>query len=320
MKILFTGASSFTGHWFVGGLAAAGHDVVATFTRDSAAAYTDPLRSTRIERIAELCQPVYSCQFGDDQFLGLIRDDGIDLICHHGADVTDYKSANFDVGHAVSRNTHRARQALESLAANRGARFLLTGSVFEGGEGAGSEGLPHFSPYGLSKALTAQAFEYYCETTGVPWGKFVIPNPFGPYEDPRFTAYLIRTWAAGEVPKIRTPDYIRDNIHISLLASAYVDFAERVAKSTSYTTCHPSGYVESQGLFAERVAREISERTNWTCPIEYAQQSDFAEPLVRINTDHAVDQHPEWIESTAWDAMADFYLSTLERARALSVA
>ena len=31
MKILFTGASSFTGFWFARALAAAGHEVVATF-------------------------------------------------------------------------------------------------------------------------------------------------------------------------------------------------------------------------------------------------------------------------------------------------
>ena len=43
---------------------------------------------------------------------------------------------------------------------------MLSGSVFEGGEGSGSQGLPDFSPYGLSKALTAQMFRYYCGTRG----------------------------------------------------------------------------------------------------------------------------------------------------------
>ena len=40
MKILFTGASSFTGHWFVKELCAAGHEVTATF-RQPASEYTD---------------------------------------------------------------------------------------------------------------------------------------------------------------------------------------------------------------------------------------------------------------------------------------
>ena len=33
MKILFTGASSFTSHWFVSKLAERGHEIWATFTR-----------------------------------------------------------------------------------------------------------------------------------------------------------------------------------------------------------------------------------------------------------------------------------------------
>lgn len=36
MKVLFTGASSFTGFWFVRELAAAGHDVTALFRKPAA--------------------------------------------------------------------------------------------------------------------------------------------------------------------------------------------------------------------------------------------------------------------------------------------
>jgi hypothetical protein len=28
---------------------------------------------------------------------------------------------------------------------------------------------------------------------GFTFQKFVVPNPFGPYEEPRFTAYLMKT-------------------------------------------------------------------------------------------------------------------------------
>ena len=93
--------------------------------------------------------------------------------------------------------------------------MLLSGSVFEGGEGAGSQGLPDFSPYGLSKALTARMFAYYCQRAGVGLGKFVIPNPFGPLEEPRFTAYLMKTWLAGATAVCSSPAYVRDNIHVS---------------------------------------------------------------------------------------------------------
>ena len=106
---------------------------------------------------------------------------------------------------------------------------LLTGSVFESGEGAGSQGLPDFSPYGLSKALTARMFAYYCQRAGIGLGKFVIPNPFGPFEEPRFTAYLMKTWLAGATAACSSPAYVRDNIHVSLLAKVYAQFCHRIS-------------------------------------------------------------------------------------------
>ena len=60
---------------------------------------------------------------------------------------------------------------------------------------------------------------------GIGLGKFVIPNPFGPYEEPRFTAYLIKNWLAGATPNCSSPAYVRDNIHVSLLAKVYARFA-----------------------------------------------------------------------------------------------
>ena len=75
-----------------------------------------------------------------------------------------------------------------------------------------------FSPYGLSKGLTAAIVSHRCREFGLRYGKFVIPNPFGPLEEPRFCAYLVRTWRNGEVARINTPAYVRDNIHVSLLA------------------------------------------------------------------------------------------------------
>ena len=77
--------------------------------------------------------------------------------------------------------------------------------VFEGGEGAGSQGLPDASPYGLSKAHTSRTFQYYCARSEIGLGKFVIPNPFGPLEEARFTTYLARTWLAGKPACVATP-------------------------------------------------------------------------------------------------------------------
>ena len=94
MKILFTGASSFTGFWFVKTLAAAGHDIVCPVTR-KLESYTD-VRRQRVEQLKPLCRFIPRAPFGSDNFLNVLRENPFDLLCHHGAEAADYKSAGFD--------------------------------------------------------------------------------------------------------------------------------------------------------------------------------------------------------------------------------
>jgi UDP-glucose 4-epimerase len=305
MKILFTGGSSFTGFWFIRELRAAGHQVTALFRRRPDE-YPDEIRRERVILASEACQPVHGSAFGDEKFLGLIKEGGWDILCHHAADVTNYKSPDFDTVAAFGNNIHNLPAVLETLGSAGCSRVLLTGSVFEGGEGAGSQGLPDFSPYGLSKALTAQAFRYYCGRAGLGLGKFVVPNPFGPYEEPRFTGYLMKNWLAGNTPNCSSPSYVRDNIHVSLLAKVYVQFAQQLPTS-GFTRINPSGYAESQGSFTLRLAQEMRPRLGLPCPVELKKQVDFTEPRVRINTDPADPDILGWDESAAWDELAHYY-------------
>jgi nucleoside-diphosphate-sugar epimerase len=306
MRVLFTGGSSFTGMWFVRELAAAGHDVTAIFRRRPED-YPDDLRRRRVALAVGCCRPVHGVSFGDARFLALVKDERWDLLAHHAADVANYKSPDFDVVAALANNTRGLPAVLESLAAGGCRRVLLTGSVFEGGEGAGSQGLPDFSPYGLSKALTAQAFRYYCGRAGLSLGKFVIPNPFGPHEEPRYTAYLVKSWLSRVTPTCSSPLYVRDNIHVSLLARAYARFAEGLAGMPGLSRLSPSGYVESQGAFTLRLAEEMRGRLGLPCPVELKGQVDFPEPRVRINTDALDAKALGWDEAAAWDEMASYY-------------
>ncbi len=305
MRILFTGGSSFTGYRFIRELAAAGHEVTALF-RSRAKEYPDAVRQQRVALAAEVCRPVHGGSFGDERFLGLIAEQGWDLLCHHAADVTNYKSPDFDTIAALGNNAHNLPAVLTALGSAGCHRLLLTGSVFEGGEGAGSQGLPDFSPYGLSKALTAQVFRFYCDRAGIGLGKFVIPNPFGPYEEPRFTGYLIKTWLTGATAACSSPAYVRDNIHASLLAKAYAQFATQVP-TTGFSRFNPSGYAESQGAFTLRMAQEMRPRLGLPCLVELKKQVDFPEPRVRINTDPLVADALGWDESAAWDEIAVYY-------------
>lgn len=306
MKILFTGASSFTGFWFVRELAIAGHDVVATFRR-RLEEYVDDLRRARVSTALHYCRGIFDCSFGDARFVELARDERWDLLCHHAADATNYRSPEFNVASALRNNTHNLGAVLDALVAGGSRlRVLLTGSVFENDEGAGSEGLPAFSPYGLSKSFTFQVFRHEALRRGFSLGKFVIPNPFGPYEEPRFTSYLVRTWLTGQTAVVQTPAYVRDNIHVSLLANGYARFAQDVPDRIGLVKLNPSGYRESQGTFALRFASEMRRRSDARCKVELAEQADFCEPRVRINTDLLAATCSEWSEPAAWDEIARY--------------
>ena len=310
MKILFTGGSSFTGYWFAKQLASAGHEVIAPLRR-RLNDYPDDLRRKRVELLADVCHFRFGISFGDDRFLQLIKEGNWDLLCHHAADVTDYKSPNFNVNAAVESNTHRLPQVLDLLKEAGCNKVVLTGSVFENDEGDGSKPLEAFSPYGLSKGLTWQVFRYFAQSRQLHLGKFVIPNPFGPYEELRFTHYLIKSWFAGAKPSVKTPSYVRDNIHVSLLAKAYVRFTETLANGTS--RINPSGYIESQGSFAQRLANEMKARLGLECEVALEEQTDFTEPLIRINTDIVDTDALNWSEKAAWDELAVYYAQMMKR-------
>lgn len=304
MKILFTGGSSFTGYWFIKELARAGHEVVAAFHR-GLDEYPDDVRRKRVVALTDVCRPIFGMAFGDDRFVELINDSQWDLFCHHGADVANYKSPDFNVMATVANNTNRLPMVLDALIRRGCGKIVLTGSVFENDEGAGSRDLPAFSPYGLSKAFTWQLFRYHVLARQMTLGKFVIANPFGPYEEPRFTHYLMKNWFSGKTAVVNTPSYVRDNIHVSLLARAYVNFA--VNLTDGLTRTNPSGYVESQGSFAQRVAFEMRQRSGLKCELELLSQTDFSEPNIRINIDSCNKKVLNWNETEAWDEFTSYY-------------
>lgn len=303
MKILFTGSSSFTGYWFIKALAAAGHEVVATFQGKE----YEGVRANRVSLLKEHCHRIFECPFGSDAFLSLLDSGRWDVLCHHAADVTDYKSPQFDAIRALQRNTLNLPEVLQRLKVRGVSKVVLTGSVFEQREGIGSDPNQAFSPYGLSKGLTADYFHYYCRAAGIPLHKFIIPNPFGPYEEPRLTSFLIQEWSKKVTAVIKTPDYIRDNIHVSLLAAAYADFVT----STRLVNCSPSGYVESQGAFVLRFAEAMRTRLGLPCQVDLPKQESFPEPRMRINSYPVDSATLGWNENLAWDELANYYQSLI---------
>jgi UDP-glucose 4-epimerase len=314
MKIFFTGASSFTGYWFAKTLAGAGHEVTAGFTRSGVEAYTDIYR-TRVELLLPLVHPLWNASMGSESMLSAVKDGCFDLLCLHGAVVGNHKAPDFDVMGVLKQNTHHLLSLLTCFKAAGGRAVIATGTYFEADEGIGTEPRQAFSPYALSKTLTWQVIRFHCHQAGLRLAKFVVANPFGPLEKGGFTQYLITSWKKGEKVTVQTPDYVRDNVPVDLMALHYLDFCEQMgstnAKSTLFDYCAPSGYPVSQGDFTNRFATHFESLTGRPAPIRFAKQTDFAEPMHRVNCGAERKKHSAtWAERHFWEK----YLSAHKQA------
>jgi UDP-glucose 4-epimerase len=117
----------------------------------------------------------------------------------------------------------------------------------------------------------------------------------------------MKAWLAGETARVQTPRYVRDNIHVSLLAKAYVAFVGASPAPGTVRRLNPSGYPESQGAFTQRLRDEVALRLGRPCGLEFGTQTEFPEPAVRINTDLCDVAALGWSESDAWDAFVRYY-------------
>lgn len=308
LSVLLTGVSSFTGAWFARALAEQGHAVTGTLQRN-ANQYGD-LEARRIEMVRGAgVKLVEGASYGNPVMADLVAQ-GFDRICFHGADVRDYRSANFDLDRAVASNTAGLGEACQAAVAAGTRRLIWTGTVFEPEAADGDRTDEAITPYGLSKWLSWQAAVRDAEAAGLPLGRFIVANPFGPLEQERFCTYLVRQWAAGRVAEVRTPDYLRDNIAITKLARSYADFVAIEPGAPGAGFCGPSGYVETQGAFAQRFAREIGSRLGIATPLLLAEQTEFPEPRHRINRG-GVDV--VWDEAAFWDDLARDYAERIVR-------
>jgi UDP-glucose 4-epimerase len=301
MRVLLTGVSSFTGLWFARALAAAGHEVTAPLR---AATYADPLRQARIDKAAKVAELIPAAPFGSDAFLALIAEAGpFDVLCHHAAEAANHKSPDFDVEGAVAANTFNIRAVLDAACQAGVQRLVVTGSVFEEGEGQGSQPLRAFSPYGESKTLTARAFEEEAAEAGLDFVKFVIPNPFGPFEGQTFQRFVMTAWKEGRAVHVSHPLYGRDNVPVDLLALAYVQAAE--GRAGAHVS--PSFYAGPVGDFFRRMAAEVGRRTGWPCAVTFAEAQDFPEPETRLNLQPLDTAALGWSETGFWDGYAGYY-------------
>ena len=303
-RILLTGGTSFSGLWIAEALRAGGHEVTAAVTREPGA-YRG-LRAERLSRLSAGGRVVWSAPVASAAFLEVLGE-GWDILALHGADIPNYRSADYDVVDGFDRNIAGVEAALDVFAGKGGRAVVATGTVFEAGEGGDRDALA-VSPYGLSKSLTGEAIRHLARWRGLGFGKFVVAGPFGPLEEGRMVWSLMQAWFRGEAGVVRTPRYVRDNIPVTLLAKAYLRLCDQLAEGRgkpAQVVARPAGFVGSQEAFARLVADRMRPRLGLDCAVETWPQPTLAEPLHRANDEPTVVG--DWGERSFWDDYAAYY-------------
>ena len=321
MNILFTGASSFTGSWIVPALARAGHQVTVAFTRGGPDEY-EGLRKERVLHVLPHARAVWAVESGDERFVRLCHDQGPwDLLCLHGAEVGDYRAPAFDWQHALTKNTRGYARMFAAFSAAGGRAVALSGSYFEADEGNPTGPAETVSSYGLSKTLTWHVCRHECLRAGLVLGKFVIPNPVGPFEEPKLVAFLTRAWRTGGVPYLRTPLEICDNLPVNLLAAEYVDFVAALSSGRAGVAaiCRPSGWVESVESFSRRVAREFGRLSGVSFPVTVDSKNTRQKSTTRCNTTGRTFTFPVGVAGGFWREWHDFYFAGSGAGREISL-
>lgn len=307
LRILLTGATSLTGFWFARQLKDSGHTVKCLMTRNSAADYTGLKSAIRFSHLQAEFPLLYNAAFGTEAFQQILEAEEFDLLCLHGSHIPEYKSQSFNIAESLFHNLHNINDVFAILQRKKN-RILLTGTLFEPNEGLDGKPAEAGSPYGLAKGLITQAFRYYSIKFTVPMRHFVVANPFGPLEDRKFNYYLMDCWLNGKKAQVKTPDYVRDNIPVTLLALAYEKACrDLMGQANLFSSTRPSGYVGTQAKFTALMAEHMRGLLHIPCEFECLKQIDFLEPMDRHNSENAFVVFPEFSEETFWSEYSHYY-------------
>lgn len=306
-NLLLTGVSSFTGFWFAKKLRAKGFNIICPLPR-SKGDYFD-IKSIRIQNLEDDITLVFDCPIGSKKFKALLNKK-YEAICLHAAHVTDYQSSKFDLLFSLTQNLNDIEYILEQSMDNGTKSIIWTSSIFEDVIDKNDEDFDYYKvpwlKYALSKKTSYTIVKHLALSIGLNFVRFVIPNPFGPFEDQKLCFHLTKSLMQGNDFIIKTPDYVRDMIHIEKLAEIYVkQILHR--NETSFKECRPSEYRMKIFDFAKLLTSKYNRFHNTDHEIGKIKQDIFNEPLELLNSEFKSASRKSKDNDDLWHNYFGFY-------------
>jgi UDP-glucose 4-epimerase len=304
-QILLTGVSSFTGCWFAKILQEAGYKLVCPLPREKKC-YTD-LKKQRLKFLPPGIEVIFNSPFGSNNFLQIL-DRKFDLLCLHGSYVLNYGKDTFRFSEAISQNLFRVEDVLRKVIESEVQGLIWTSSIFENAIKTDNRNadVPAWFKYALSKKMCGMSLEHLCWEKNIKFGRFVISNPFGPLQDMKIAHFLAKSFIEKQTFEVKTPDYIRDLIHVRHLASAYRKMIDSFFTKDPLVFFDPCEYVGSLLEFANLFFSEFSKRLGYSCRVN-SRNMDFTEPHVLTNKTDLSSMIDNYDPRFCWDELVNYY-------------
>ena len=307
-RILLTGGSSFTGFWFARRLVESGFSVCCPLPNDKRS--YEGIKKRRLDTLAETVDLFYNIPFGSVEFINLL-DGHFENLCLHGAFVKGYQNNDFGFGKAVGQNLNEIDRVFEKAKQNGCLGIIWTSSIFEDAVNTDEEfskgsALPWFK-YALSKKISYLSAREIALNSGLSFLRYIIPNPFGPYEDKKLTFHIIKSLHLGNDVSLKTPYYIRDMIHVEHLASDYVRCIQSLDGLCESSTNRPSEYPLSIMEFATILCEEYNKRYGSNHKVIKSEQENHKEPAKMFNNQKGRLSLPDYDDAKSWDHIFQYY-------------
>jgi UDP-glucose 4-epimerase len=278
MKLLFLGASSFTGYHFVKKISETNqYKIYCTLTKN-----LNQYDSIRLRRIKSLNKKkniffIRNIKFGDKKFMHLIKKNSFNILCMHHAETLNYNDdKKFNFKKSIKKNVKNINNVFQIL--NKKTRIMISNTIFQEIK---SKNYTPVNNYGKSKSITYEKIKEVCAKFNLKYKSIFITNPWGIYEEKKLNYYLIKNWLQNKEAVVNYPKYVRDNIHIDKLTKNYIKMIFSKSKKINY---FPSGYCSLNEEFINALKKKFEKYFHKKVYIRYNYNLKHTQPMIRINS------------------------------------